>query len=147
PTALVEMATAGLVIKAESRIKEKYPENLVRLLPRPERPVIDGYRPYGHDIRPISVFNFIYTATKSAVAMKTSSFERNVTKSPWRRKTLPPQPDIKKVEIQVNTYNILRRFAYTAHDTCLYTSISMRAFLARSGIHPLIVIGVGARPF
>lgn len=147
PDALTEMETMGLIARMEARIAGKYKKNLVSLLPRPERPVIDGYHEYGHAIGPISISNFIYTATKSAIAMKMFSFERNITKSPWRKKTLPPEPDLKKTEIMVNTYNILRRFAYTAHDTCVYTSISMRAFLAKSGIHPLIVIGVASRPF
>lgn len=147
PQALSEMETMGLITRMETRIGSGYKRNLVDLLPRAERPVINGYHEYGHDIGPISTFNFIYTATKSAIAQKTLSFERIITESPWKKKTLPPTPDLGKVEIQVNTYNILRRFAYTVHDTCVYTSISMRAFLAKSGIHPLIVIGVASRPF
>lgn len=147
PTALTEMETMGLIARMEAHVAGKHKKNLVDILPRPERPVIDGYHEYGHDIGPISIFNFIYTATKSAIAQRTLSFERIITGSPWKKKTLPPEPDLKKAEIQVNTYNILRRFAYTAHDTCVYTSISMRAFLAKSHIHPLIVIGVASRPF
>ena len=96
------------------------------------------------------VSRFLQTAITTSVSLRCRSLlsiTLAVAARRMRLERIAPVEAPDALRQAVASYAKMRPLVFTSRDQCLYDSLALINFLAREGMFPRWVIGVGARPF
>jgi len=141
--ALKQLLESGLLTEDRSEGKDASPA----VIELPSASMMEDFRAQRPTIRASHVTIFLRAVTSAWLRLRFQPLEKIVASVSRNRQRQDSAVDLAKMTALTEIFRRLRPLLFTAHDHCLFESLTLIHFLAHYRIHPAWVFGVQTAPF
>jgi len=142
-TAVAQLLESGLLTEDGSQGKDATPP----AIELPSASMMEDFRAQRPAIRPSHVIVFLRAIVTAWLRLRWQPLEKIVGDVGRERQRHGQAVDLAQLRDLTEIFRRLRPIVFTAHDHCLFESLTLIRFLAHYRIHPHWVFGVQTAPF